>query len=70
MKTLKQDLMDFCLENFPSDDEVEEAAEKEAERIFTDTDNGSEWYARVHGFMDGVEWVKNYLAEKTKTKER
>ena len=56
--------------NFPADDEVEEAAEKGAERIFTDTDNGSEWYARAHGFMDGVEWLKNYLTEQPNTKER
>jgi len=67
--TPKQELMDFCLENFPSDDEVREAAEKDAERnviLYSD----SEWYAIFHGFVHGVEWLKNYLAEKTKTKER
>ena len=49
------------LELLPNDQEIEQAANKEATRIFDGSDNGSEWYARHHGFTDGVEWLKNQL---------
>lgn len=47
----------------PSEDEIEAAANEEASRIFNDTGSDSEWYARHHGFTDGVEWIKNHLAK-------
>jgi len=51
------------VKSLPNDDEIEQAANEEATRIFDGTGNGSEWYARHHGFMDGVEWVKNHLTK-------
>ena len=64
---LKEQLKDCDIPNvvksLPNDDEIEQAANEEATRIFDDTGNGSKWYARNHGFTDGVEWIKNYLAK-------
>ena len=51
------------VKSLPNDDEIEQAANEEATRIFDGTGGGSEWYARHHGFTDGVEWLKNYLAK-------
>jgi len=51
------------VKSLPNDDEVEQAANEEASRIFDGTGSGSEWYARHHGFTDGVEWLKNHLAK-------
>jgi hypothetical protein len=51
------------VKSLPNDDEIEKAANEEASRIFDGTGSGSEWYARHHGFTDGVEWLKNHLAK-------
>ena len=51
------------VKSLPNDDEIEQAAREEATRIFDGTGSGSEWYARHHGFTDGVEWLKNHLTK-------
>lgn len=51
------------VKSLPNDDEIERAANEEASRIFDGTGSGSEWYARHHGFTDGVEWLKNHLSK-------
>jgi len=44
----------------PSDDEIEQAAKEEADRLHQFGDD-TEWYARSLGFIDGAEFVKNKL---------
>ena len=51
------------VKSLPNDDEIEQAANEESTKIFYGTGNGSEWYARHHGFVDGVEWLKNHLTK-------
>lgn len=52
------------VKSLPNDDEIEQAANENADRIFgDDVESDTEWYAMQHGFTDGVEWIKNYLAK-------
>ena len=44
----------------PSDDDIEQAAKEEADRLHQFGDD-TEWYARSLGFIDGAEFVKNKL---------
>ena len=44
----------------PSDDEIEQEAKEEADRLHQFGDD-TEWYARSLGFIDGAEFVKNKL---------
>jgi hypothetical protein len=45
----------------PSDDEIEEAAKEEADRLHQFGDD-VEWYARSLGFIDGAEFMKNKVS--------
>jgi hypothetical protein len=63
VEELEQLTIPDVVKSLPNDDEIEKAANEEASRIFDGTGSGSEWYARHHGFTDGVEWLKNYLAK-------
>jgi hypothetical protein len=48
---------------FPSDDEIEQAAEENASRLYAiDSCQDTEWYATHHGFMDGADFVRNKLS--------
>lgn len=52
------------VKSLPNDDEIEQAANDNADRIFgDDIGSNTEWYAMQHGFTDGVEWIKNHLAK-------
>lgn len=53
------------VKSLPDDDEIEQAANEEASRIFDGTGSISEWQANNyrHGFTDGIEWLKNYLTK-------
>lgn len=52
------------VKSLPNDDEIEQAANENADRIFgDDIDSNTEWYAMQHGFTDGVEWIKNHLTK-------
>lgn len=52
------------VKSLPNDDEIEQAANENADRIFgDDVESDTKWYAMQHGFTDGVEWIKNYLAK-------
>ena len=44
-----------------SDEDIEVAANENSYRIHDPSMNGSEWYAMHHGFMDGVDWIRNKL---------